>query len=149
MKINKFLVSAIFYFKSGTSKKVDWIEDRLVKKVTTDERDVQEGLTLDEADTFFQGKFKEWKDNGSTIVRKNAKGGSSIIPFSEVEYATLSVYSVDDGELEEPEEPSVGSYGTEVVKTTGKPFGKQFDYPKPPNSRPRDIKDHPANIKDH
>lgn len=91
MKLNKFKVSTVLYFKSGNSKKVDWIEERLVKKVKGESEEVTQPLTLDEADAFFQGKFKDWKDSGSTIVRKNAKGENSIIPFAEVEYATVSV----------------------------------------------------------
>lgn len=96
MRLNKFQVSTVLYFKSGNSKKVDWIEERLVKKVKVDEKEVTDSLTLDEADAFFQGKFKDWKDNGTTIVRKNAKGENSVIAFSEVEYITVSVTLVGE-----------------------------------------------------
>ncbi|MDQ0178466.1 hypothetical protein [Bacillus chungangensis] len=94
MKLNKFIVSAILYFKSGNSKKIDWVEDRLVKKIRIDEKEETKSLTLQEANIFFQGKFKEWKDKGTTIVRKNVKGQSSIIAFSEIEYATVTINQV-------------------------------------------------------
>ena len=52
MKINKFNVSAVFYFKSGNSKKVDWLEDKLVKKLKSETQELTEGLSLEEADVF-------------------------------------------------------------------------------------------------
>ncbi|AKE16170.1 MULTISPECIES: hypothetical protein [Bacillus] len=106
MKINKFNVSAVFYFKSGNSKKVDWLEDKLVKKLKSETQELTEGLSLEEADVFFQSKFKEWQENGTTIIRKNAKGENSIISFAEVEYMTMLVslakdISLDTTELKE------------------------------------------------
>lgn len=89
------MVSTVLHFKSGNSRKVDWIEERLVKKVKNETSEVTEPLDLKEANAFFVAKFKEWKDNGSTIVRKNVKGDNSVIPFSEVEYATLQVTEYD------------------------------------------------------
>jgi hypothetical protein len=112
MKVNVFKVTAVLYFKSGNSKKVDWIEDRLVKRLREDERDVTEPLTLEEADAFFQGKFKDWKESGATIVRKNAKGENSVIPFSEIEYATVTVEQINNTAPEQPaeeEKPQVRS----------------------------------------
>lgn len=133
MKINKFKVTTVLYFKSGNSKKVDWFEERLVKKIKSDEKEVTEGLTLDEADAFFQGKFKEWKDNSSTIVRKNIKGYNSIIPFGEVEYVTVEVTLV----------------GEDVTTPTGeKNWGESevLPFPPPPPQGPplRTIGEHPA-----
>lgn len=32
MKLNKHRVSTVLYFKSGNSKKVDWIEEKLCEK---------------------------------------------------------------------------------------------------------------------
>lgn len=121
MKLNKFKVTSVFFFKSGNTKKVDWLEERLVKKVKSDDREVNEPLTLEEADAFFQGKFKEWKDKGATIVRKNVKGDNSIIPFAEVEYATVVVEQLGEEKVEEPK--------AEPVKAT---------------DSPRSIQDHPA-----
>jgi hypothetical protein len=101
MRLNKFEVSAVLYFKSGTSKKIDWIEEKLVKKVEQPDKEIIEPLTEEEADTFFQAKFKEWKDKGVTVVRKNIKGENSVIPFSEVEYLTFTVRLLDDNQSTE------------------------------------------------
>lgn len=136
MKLNKFQVSAVFYFKSGNSKKVDWIEERLVKKIKGETQEVTEPLTLEEADAFFQGKFKEWKDKGTTVVRKNAKGENSVIPFSEVEYATFTVTSVEESKKVDGEVVFEG--GSIGVKTP-------LSNPTKPNlSEIKDIKQHPA-----
>lgn len=142
MRLNKFQVSTVLYFKSGNSKKVDWVEERLVKKVKMDEKEVTEGLTLDEADAFFQGKFKDWKDKGTTIVRKNAKGENSVIPFSEIEYVTVAVTLLG-------EDVSSG--------TGGRVLGGSGDLPQPHTPPPpppsmmerqlRNIQDHPAFVK--
>lgn len=131
MKINKFVVSTVLYFKSGNSKKVDWIEDKLIKKITNDTQEITEGLTIEDADTFFQDKFKEWKDKGTTIVRRNAKGESSVIPFSEVEYATVSVSTMDGN----------------VVAEADMSLGAAIKPPPPlpiPGPEPRTIANHPA-----
>ena len=131
MKINKFVVSTVLYFKSGNSKKVDWIEDKLIKKITNDTQEITEGLTIEDADTFFQDKFKEWKDKGTTIVRRNAKGESSVIPFSEVEYATVSVSTMDGN----------------VVAEADMSLGAAIKPPPPlpiPGPGPRTIANHPA-----
>ncbi|HDW3054813.1 TPA: hypothetical protein RMI67_002429 [Bacillus cereus] len=114
MKINKFNISAVFYFKSGNSKKVDWLEDKLVKKLKSETQELTEGLSLEEADVFFQSKFKEWQENGTTIIRKNAKGENSIISFAEVEYMTMLVslakdLSLDTTELNEDESKATKS----------------------------------------
>lgn len=136
MKLNKFQVSAVFYFKSGNSKKVDWIEERLVKKIKGETQEVTEPLTLEEADAFFQGKFKEWKDKGTTVVRKNAKGENSVIPFSEVEYVTFTVTSVEENKKVDGEvEFEGGSIG---IKTP------PFNQSKPNLSEIKDITQHPA-----
>ncbi|MED3600120.1 hypothetical protein P4556_32670, partial [Bacillus thuringiensis] len=103
MKINKFNISAVFYFKSGNSKKVDWLEDKLVKKLKSETQELTEGLSLEEADVFFQSKFKEWQENGTTIIRKNAKGENSIISFAEVEYMTMLVSLAKDLSLDTTE----------------------------------------------
>lgn len=131
MKINKFVVSTVLYFKSGNSKKVDWIEDKLVKKITNDTQEITEGLTIEDADTFFQDKFKEWKDKGTTIVRRNAKGDSSVIPFSEVEYATVSVSTMDGNVVAEADL----SLGTAIKPPPPIPM---------PGPGPRTIDNHPA-----
>ncbi|MCY8123059.1 hypothetical protein MOC55_13700 [Bacillus spizizenii] len=99
MKLNKFQVSTVLYFKSGNSKKVDWVEERLVKKIDKETEEVTQPLTLEEADLFFQSRFKEWIDKGETIVRKNAKKETSVIPFSSVEYATVSVTLLGEDNL--------------------------------------------------
>lgn len=135
MKLNKFQVSAVFYFKSGNSKKVDWIEERLVKKIKGETQEVTEPLTLEEADAFFQGKFKEWKDKGTTVVRKNAKGENSVIPFSEVEYATFTVTSVE--ESKKVDEEAVFEGGSIGVNPP-------FNPTKPNLSEIKDITQHPA-----
>lgn len=133
MKIRKFKVSSVLYFKSGNSKKVDWIEEHLVKRVKLEDKMVTESLTLEEAEAFFQGKFKDWKNNGDIIVRKNVKGDSSVIPFSEIEYATVSVEVVDDESTEdEPRQPEKRDTVSPIV-------------PEPPKTPPvRSIEDHPA-----
>lgn len=133
MKLNKFRVSAVFYFKSGNSKKVDWIEERLVKKIKSETKEVTEPLTLEEADAFFQGKFKEWKDKGTTVVRKNAKGENSVIPFSEVEYTTFTVSIVEESNKVDGEVISEG--GSIGIKPT--PFN-------PTKPEIKDISQHPA-----
>lgn len=130
MRLNKFIVSAVLYFKSGNAKKVDWVEERLVKKVKLDAQEITEPLTLDEADAFFQGKFKEWKDKGTTIVRKNAKAENSVIPFSEIEYATVSISDESGNVLDNITTPPEG---------VGRPV-----MPAPPAAQLKDIKDHPA-----
>lgn len=61
MKINKFNVSAVFYFKSGNSKKVDWLEDKLVKKLKSETQELTEGLSLEEADVFFKASLRNGK----------------------------------------------------------------------------------------
>ncbi|MGG3801213.1 hypothetical protein [Metabacillus fastidiosus] len=133
MDVNKFKVSGIFYFKSGNSKKIDWIEDRLVKRETVDGEEVTSNLRLKEVDTFFQGKFKEWKDNGSTIVRKNVNGYNSIIPFLEVEYATVIVEEIKDYNNPKGEDkPEL-----EVVD-------HNMPVPPPPTQQFSRIADHPA-----
>lgn len=126
MNLKKFRVSSVLYFKSGNSKKVDWTEEHLVKKIKLDEREVTEPLTLDEADAFFQGKFKDWIDKGITIVRKNAKGENSVIPFREVEYTTVTV--------------------SEVVSVPAAPVKEKPDLPAPPSMERqiKNIQDHPA-----
>ncbi|KZR57899.1 hypothetical protein [Pseudobacillus badius] len=139
MKTNKFKVSSILYFKSGNSKKVDWVEERLGKKLTDSEGNESiVSLTLDEADDFFQGKFKDWKDNGTTIVRKNAKGETSVIPFSEIEYATVSVSLIE----EVPREVA-----TDADYQAASKYALPGMEPMPPNphSPPiRSIQEHPA-----
>ncbi|MFH7816960.1 hypothetical protein ACG2K5_18105 [Bacillus subtilis] len=99
MKLNKFQVSTVLYFKSGNSKKVDWVEERLVKKIDKETEEITQPLTLEEADLFFQSRFKEWIDKGETIIRKNAKKETSVIPFSSVEYATVSVTLLGEDNL--------------------------------------------------
>jgi hypothetical protein len=129
MKLNKFQVSTVLYFKSGNSKKVDWIEERLVKKVKGETQELTEPLTLNEADAFFQGKFKDWKDKGTTIVRKNAKGENSVIPFNEIEYATVTVIQMAE----------------EVITGNTQPaLGGAVEPPTPPAPPVSNIKDHPA-----
>ncbi|MEB8823483.1 hypothetical protein P4G92_27235, partial [Bacillus cereus] len=77
-------------------------------------QELTEGLSLEEADVFFQSKFKEWQENGTTIIRKNAKGENSIISFAEVEYMTMLVslakdISLDTTELNEDESKATRS----------------------------------------
>lgn len=96
-KPNKFIVSAVLFLKSSNTRKVDWIEDRLMKIVKEDGKEYRMPLTTKEMDAFLQNKFKEWKDKGTTIVRKNIKGENSLIPFSEVEYATFKVELYEEG----------------------------------------------------
>lgn len=134
MKINKFIVSTVLYFKSGNSKKVDWVEDKLVKKITNDTQEITEGLTIADADAHFQERFKEWKDKGTTIVRRNAKGDSSVIPFSEVEYATVSISTMDGNVLAEADMSSIGT----------EPIGPYIPPTPPQGPGPRTIEGHPA-----
>lgn len=96
MKLNKFEISVVLYFKSGTSKKIDWVEEKLIKKIPQPDKEIIEPLTETEADEFFRAKFKEWKEKGAIVVRKNIKGENSVIPFAEVEYLTFTVKLLDD-----------------------------------------------------
>ncbi|MCY7861195.1 hypothetical protein MOD67_14300 [Bacillus licheniformis] len=98
MRLNKFKVSTVLYFKSGVSKKVDWIEENLVKRIEDDSSETTTSVTIEEADRFFQGKFLEWKKNEEVICKKNAKGETSMIPFKDVEYATVSVSQITEQE---------------------------------------------------
>ncbi|MCY8194075.1 hypothetical protein MOC90_06200 [Bacillus spizizenii] len=132
MKLNKFQVSTVLYFKSGNSKKVDWVEDRLVKKIDKETEEVTQPLTIEEADLFFQSRFKEWIDKGETIVRKNAKKETSVIPFSSVEYATVSVTLLGEDNLIAEGERELNN--NEDLSLT----------PPQPNEKWTRIEDHPA-----
>ncbi|MCZ4246959.1 hypothetical protein BXO87_02330 [Bacillus sp. GZB] len=132
MKLNKFQISTVLYFKSGLSKKVDWVEERLVKKIDKETEEITQPLTLEEADLYFQRKFKEWVDTGETVVRKNAKKETSVIPFSSVEYVTVSVTLLG--------QDSLTTEGEEDLKDNG-------DLPLPTPPAPEKwtrIEDHPA-----
>ncbi|WP_411685007.1 hypothetical protein [Aeromonas caviae] len=135
MKLNKFQVSTVLYFKSGNSKKVDWVEERLVKKIDKETEEVTQPLTLEEADLFFQSRFKEWIDKGETIVRKNAKKETSVIPFSSVEYATVSVTLLGEDSLIAEGERDQKYY--EDLPLPPHP-------PSPSNEKWTRIEDHPA-----
>lgn len=101
MKFNDFRVSAVFYFTNGTSKKIDWVERNLAKKESNPNKpDAYTPLELEEMIGFLGGKFKQWKEEGKSIVRKNIKGEYSLIPFSEVVYATFTVEQINENEEE-------------------------------------------------
>lgn len=103
MKLSKFQVTAILYFKSGLSKRVDWVEDKLVKRSTIAEEVRDESLTLEDAKQHISSQMSTWVDQGDTVVKLNAKGEHSIIAFTEVEYTTVSVK-----ELKESAPPTEG-----------------------------------------
>lgn len=118
---SSFIISTVLYLKSGTSKKVDWIEENLKKRKVDGNLITVEELTLDEANKYFTDKFLELVNEGSTVARKNVKGETSIIPFREVSYMTFTVKEVAKEQSVPPPLP-----------------------PLPPKPEQRPISEHPA-----